>query len=90
MVGWRTKFVFMLIVYASGFATAIYLTAPTPGEGRASHSQKNSPQATVDARKLACAMNSGMHKVAGLSKELAIRASALIKERVKEAQAKKK
>ncbi|MCH8194361.1 MAG: hypothetical protein IIA65_10155 [Planctomycetes bacterium] len=90
MVGWRTKFVFMLIVYSAGFATAIYLTAPMPSEGRASQSQKNGLYGSVDSRKLAGAMNTGMHKVADLSKELAIRASALIKERVKEIQAHKK
>ena len=90
MVGWRTKFVFMLIIYSAGFATAIYLTAPPPNEGGASQSPKNRLSGTVDSRKLAVAMNTGIHKVADLSKELAIRATALIKQQVKEAQARKK
>ncbi len=90
MVGWRTKFVFMLIIYSAGFATAIYLTAPPPGEGEAGQSPKNRLSGTVDSRKLAGAMNTGIHKVADLSKELAIRATALIREQVKEAQARKK
>lgn len=90
MVGWRTKFVFMLIIYSAGFATAIYLTAAPPSEGWSIQSPKNRLTGTVDSRKLASAMNTGIHKVADLSKELAIRASALIKEQIKEAQARKK
>jgi len=30
MRGWKTKLVFLLIVYFAGFATAIYCLAPAP------------------------------------------------------------
>ena len=90
MVGWRMKFVFLLVIYFAGFATAVYFIAPTPREGRASPLRKDRLGGSVDSRELACAMNAGMHKAADLSKELAIRASVLIRERVKEFQASEK
>ena len=90
MVGWRMKFVFLVVIYCAGFATAVYFIAPTPREGRASPSQQDGLYGSVDSRELACAMNAGMHKVADFSKELAIRASVAIRERVKEFQAREK
>jgi len=32
-MGWRSKFIFLLIVYFAGFATAIYYLAPSGREG---------------------------------------------------------
>lgn len=84
------KFVFLVVIYCAGFATAVYFIAPTPREGRASPSQQDGLYGSVDSRELACAMNAGMHKAADFSKELAIRASLVIKERVKEFQAREK
>jgi hypothetical protein len=33
-MGWRSKLIFLLIIYFAGFATAIYMLAPTPGIGQ--------------------------------------------------------
>jgi hypothetical protein len=32
-MGWRGKFLFLVIVYFAGFATAVYYLAPSGGEG---------------------------------------------------------
>ncbi len=72
MVGWRMKFVFLLVIYCAGFATAVYFIAPIPREGQASPPQQDRLYGSVDSRELACAMNAGMHKAADFSKELGI------------------
>ena len=46
MRGWRTKFIFVLIVYFAGFATAIYILAPTPEN----HPEKNSAKGFLDSK----------------------------------------
>ena len=90
MGGWRTKFVFLLIVYFSGFATAIYFLAPVSADCQVSEAQKDKLRGMIDSERLTTAMNSGMHKAASLSKEIAERASVLIKERINEMQAREK
>ena len=87
MRGWRTKFVFLLIVYFSGFATAIYFLAPVSPDCQMSEAHKDKLRGMIDSERLATAMNSGMHKAASLSKEIAERASVLIRERINEMQA---
>ena len=87
-MGWRTKFVFLLIVYAAGFLTAIYCLAPAPQHASG---QTREPSAFVKALKsddFAKSVNSGMHKAIDLGKEAATRAAKVIRERIDEAQAK--
>jgi hypothetical protein len=85
-MGWRSKFVFMLVVYFAGFATAIYCLAPAP-EG-----QKGTPRGkglfgpALNSDKIVLSVNSGMHKCVDLGKEAAARAAQMIKEKVEEAQ----
>jgi hypothetical protein len=71
-MGWRTKFVFLLIVYAAGFATAIYCLAPAPD-------QKAPP-----SQRAGTSFNAGMHKCVGFSKEAALEAAKLIETKVNE------
>lgn len=44
-MGWKSKFLFLLIVYFSGFATAIYYLAP-PGENQQEANYENAGTAT--------------------------------------------
>jgi hypothetical protein len=87
-MGWRGKFVFMLIVYAAGFLTAIYCLVPAP-EGTAGRAgQHGSLVKALQSDEFAKSVNSGMHKAIDLGKEAAQRAAQVIRERIDEAQAK--
>jgi hypothetical protein len=90
-MGWRTKFVFLLIVYCAGFATAIYFLAPTP-EKKTSQGKSQSPLqlaqmgAALKAQELIKSFNGGMHKCVGFSKEAADEAAKLIEAKISEAE----
>ena len=82
MRGWRSKFIFLLIVYFAGFATAIYALAPTPqdqGEGGLLESD-------FQVSQFAVSFNSGMHKAIGAGKEAAERMANFIKQKIDEHQ----
>jgi hypothetical protein len=82
--GWRTKFIFLLIVYFAGFATAIYMLAPAP-EGSADKSFGNISSATAfDSQEFAKSFNAGMHKCLAFGKVAALHTAEFIKEKVKE------
>ena len=84
MRGWRTKFIFLLIVYFAGFATAIYMLAPAP-EGSAEKSFGNISSASAfDSQEFAKSFNTGMHKCLAFSKEAAWHTAEFIKEKLKE------
>lgn len=85
-MGWRSKFVFVLIVYFAGFATAIYCLAPAPVEKKGVSQRKGVFGPSLRSDKIALSVNSGIRKCIALGKEAAARAAALIKEKVEEAQ----
>jgi len=86
-MGWRSKFVFVLIVYFAGFATAVYCLAPAPEGKHAAARQRSSVFAGVKSEELAQSVNSGVHKCLDLGKEAAREAAKLIKEKMDEAKA---
>jgi hypothetical protein len=82
--GWRSKFIFLLIVYFAGFATAIYMLAPAP-EGSSGKSFGNiSSSSTFDSQEFAKSFNAGMHKCLAFGKVAALHTAEFIKEKVKE------
>jgi hypothetical protein len=84
MRGWRTKFIFLLIVYFAGFATAIYMLAPAP-EGSTSKSFNNITSASAfNSQQFAKTFNAGMHKCLAFGKEAAIHTAAFIREKLQE------
>jgi predicted MFS family arabinose efflux permease len=83
-MGWRTKFVFVLIVYAAGFATAVYYLAPTPNPSTQSPEQLARLVSAQKAQELLKSFNSGMHKCVGFSKEAAKEAAKLIQAKFEE------
>ena len=84
MKGWRTKFIFLLIVYFGGFATAIYMLAPAP-EGSAEKSFDNIASASAfDSQEFTKSFNTGMHKCLAFGKEAACHTAEFIKEKIKE------
>lgn len=78
-MGWRTKFVFLLIVYAAGFATAIYCLAPTPDQKPQQPLQLAQVGSALNSQQLVKSFNSGMHKCIGFSKEAAVEAAKLLR-----------
>jgi hypothetical protein len=81
--GWRSKFIFLLIVYFAGFATAIYMLAPAP-EGEVKPFGKNSASSTFNSQEFTQSFNTGMHKCLGFGKDAACRTAEFIKEKLKE------
>jgi hypothetical protein len=85
-MGWRSKFVSMLVVYFAGFATAIYCLAPAPQQNPGSPQGKGVFGPSLRSDKIVLSVNSGLHKCVGLGKAAAIQAAQMIQEKVKEAQ----
>ncbi len=90
MGGWRTRFVFLLIIYFSGFATAVYFLAPVSPDYQVSQEQKDRFRSMIDSEHMTSTMRSGMGKAGILSKQIAERVSVLIKERIHEYQTRDK
>lgn len=87
MIGFRTRFFFLLVVYFAGFATAVYIISPTPEAGKTEPGQAKNFKSALNSEQFTQAINSGMHKCVGLGKDIAERASVLIKEKLEEMQA---
>ena len=86
-MGWRSKFVFVLIVYFAGFATAIYCLAPAPQEAEGTTPQARGLfDSAFKSDQFARSVNTGVHKCVDLGKEAAIRTAQRITEKVEEAQ----
>ena len=86
--GWRSKLIFLFIIYFAGFATAIYTLAPTPeNEGQStlsgfmSRHSKNGSQIT--SSEFVESFNAGMHKCVDFGKEAACHTAKFLKEKYK-------
>ena len=103
MRGWRSKLVFMLVVYFGGFATAIYTLAPAPENNanasadssdssffrsiKADVEEKGSVFSAVKSDEFKNSVNSGLHKCFEFSKDAAWRTARFIKQKIDERQA---
>jgi len=100
MRGWRSKLVFMLVVYFGGFATAIYTLAPAPENNdnasadssffrsvKADVQEKSSVFSAVKSDEFKNSVNSGLHKCFEFSKDAAWRTARFIKQKIDERQA---
>ena len=83
MRGWRTKFIFLLIVYFAGFASAIYALAPTP---QGQDDEGGVLNSDFQVSSFAKSFNSGMHKAIGAGKEAAQHAAKFVKQKIDEYQ----
>ena len=79
MARWRAKLVSLLVVYSSGFITAIYLLAPPPE--RTSELQLPTG-ATIDREKLIRRVNQGLHDCVALGKDAAGRVVFVLREQI--------
>jgi len=84
MCGWRTKLIFLLIVYFSGYATAIYTLAPAPEKSTGQTGTKEFTCAAFKSDEFAKSFNQGMHKCIDLGKDFAWRAAKFMKEKMDE------
>lgn len=89
MSGWRSKLIFLLIVYFAGFATAIYTLAPAPGNKKQFTLGALVPSRSGQAKRMTSeqfveSFNAGMHKAIDFGKAAALHTSKLIKEKLKE------
>lgn len=84
MRGWRTKFIFLLIVYFAGFATAIYMLAPAPDGGTDQSFNSFASASSFDSQEFTKSFNAGMRKCLVFGKVAAIHTAEFIKEKVQE------
>lgn len=84
MSSWRSKLIFVLIVYFSGFATAIYTMAPAPEKPTHQPGAKDLTYAAFKSDEFAKSFNDGMHKCIDFGKDFAWRAAKLMKEKLDE------
>ncbi len=83
---WRGKFVFLLIVYFAGFATAIYALAPAPENQARQPREKSFTYSAFKSDEFAHSFNTGMHKCIDFSKDFALRMGKFIKQKIDERQ----
>ena len=82
MRGWRIKFIFLLIVYFAGFATAIYTLAPAPDNLGGQRGETGILNSEVKMSSFAQSLNSGMHKAIDVGKEAAWRTAKFLKKKI--------
>ncbi len=85
-MGWRTKLIFLLIVYCAGFATAVYCLAPAPEPVPGQSLQLAGIPAAIKSQELAQSVNSGIHKCVDLGKEAAGELAKRIRKEIEKAQ----
>ena len=89
MGSWKSKFVFLLIIYFAGFATAIYCLAPVDESqlnmGYSSgSSDKNFFSSAFKSDEFAKSFSVELHKFMAIAKEKAKSTNELIKQKMQE------
>jgi hypothetical protein len=86
MGGWRSKLIFLLIVYFAGFATAIYCLAPAPDNRASQLSEKSFVNSALKSDEFARSFNTRLHKCLDFGKDAAQHVSAFLKQKIHERQ----
>jgi len=86
MRGWRVKFIFLLIVYLAGFATAIYCFVPASDEQTSETRERSFAFSNLKTEEFARSFNTGMHKCIDFGKDSALRVGKIIKQKLEERQ----
>jgi hypothetical protein len=87
MGGWRTKILFLLIVYFAGFATAIYCLAPVPESRVTDAGEKGFVHSVFKSDEFAQSFNVRLHKCLDFAKDAARQAGKFVKQKLDERQA---
>jgi hypothetical protein len=85
-MSWRVKFIFLLIVYFAGFATAIYTLAPAPENQNYQSSEKTFAFSSIKSDEFTKSFNAGMHKCVDFGKDAAWRVAKYLKQKMEEKQ----
>ena len=83
---WRRRFIFLLIVYFAGFATAIYTLAPVPENQARQHREKSFAYSAFKSDEFAQSFNVAMHKCVDFGKDAAYRTGRFIKQKYNDRQ----
>lgn len=87
MGGWKSKFVFLLVVYFAGYATAVYTLTPPP-ENQTQTLDKSSLGSIAESSEFVQEFNDGLCKCVHFLKEVtenaALRLGQYIKQKLKE------
>ncbi len=87
--GWRSKLIFMFILYFAGFATAVYMLAPQPDTETGQNDGQEAIQSkfsNIDSQEFIKSFNSGLHKGVYMGKEAALHLSEYIKGKAKDSE----
>ena len=82
-MGWKSKFIFLLIVYFAGFATAVYWLVPGENESEACFSE-NTGISAINTDGFARGLKTGMDQCMEFTKEAVAKANELIKDKINE------
>ena len=86
MGGWRSKLIFLLVVYFAGFATAIYCLAPVPENYANQNTEKSLVSSALKSDEFAQSFNTGMHRCLDFAKTAAWRAGEFLKQKYNDRQ----
>jgi hypothetical protein len=78
---WRSKLIFLLIIYFAGFATAIYTLAPVPENQTRKTRNKTFASSALKSDEFAHSFNTGMRKCLDFGKDVAYRSGRFIKQK---------
>jgi len=82
MGAWRSKFIFLLVVYFAGFATAIYCLAPVPEDYACQSSERGFAYSALKSDEFAQSFNVRMHKCLDFGKDAVRRMKTFIKQKL--------
>ena len=99
-MGWRSKFVFFLLIYFAGFATAVYHMGPQPAQADRQVTQKSEsgkssgkfsvPSMDLNSERILKSLNISAKEFASLTKQASIKAADFIKLKIEQARESKK
>jgi hypothetical protein len=81
MKAWRSKFIFLLVVYFAGFASAVYCIMPAPDAKVLKPSRRGFAYSALKSDSFAKSFSVGMHKCLRYSKDAAKQLGAYLKKK---------
>jgi hypothetical protein len=81
-MGWRSKFIFLLVVYFAGFATAIYALAPGAAKEDGMEAKNGFAHSFLKSDEFALSFNARMRKCLEAGRDAAQRAGTYIRDRM--------
>ncbi|MBL7106754.1 MAG: hypothetical protein ISS77_04005 [Phycisphaerae bacterium] len=82
MGGWKSKLIFMMVIYFAGFGTAIYTLSPSPEGIGGNNNQIASISSQFSTGKFTDQVNIGMHKFISIAKKAAMKSGGIIEKQM--------